>query len=306
MTFIQLTEDSLSLTRFALSPLAETLATITEGHRGNDPQWDWLHHQPVADGLLSLLTHTKFIPDIVAIPPAGLDTRIDDELELMAGIGDDHAYSTLTESRHESWDTRDPAWMEYPDIARRIADVFAQAWRQIEPDWPRRRTILERDIRYRAGLIATGGWQKALSGISPKVQWAGNNRIQFSHQPHQGPTVGAEGLRLVPHTAGTGRWLCEAPPLFAMAYPARGVLMPVPPAGGVQKLIGTTRAAIIDLAQEPVTPSGLAVILDKSFGTISGHLAALEDAGVVEKVRVGRAVNYTLTQRGRDLLGTFA
>lgn len=303
MTFIQLDDASVSLTRFALSPLAETMATITDAYVSSAEtiEWRWLHQDKTARGILSLLTHTKYIPDFVAIPPAGMETRIEDELQTMASTPDTDAQRTLSEARQASWDTHDPTWISEPNVARTVARVFRRAWDQIEPDWPRRRAILERDIRHRAGLIATGGWHQALTGIHHKVRWVEGNRIQFSAQQREGPTVTQEGLALVPHTAGTGRWICEAPPRFAMVYPARGRLAPPTVPEGLQTLLGSTRSQIIELVQQPTTPSELAILLSKSLGTIAGHLAALESAGIVSKARVGRAMHYSLTRKGEVL-----
>lgn len=307
VTYIQLDGDSVALTRFALSPLAETMATLTEAykHPRRQPGWEWLRSDPIANGLLSLLTQTKYIPDFVALPPDGIETSIDDELTRMAAIGDEHAVATVNDARAASWDTHDPAWAGTPNLTTRVAEGFGRAWSQIEPDWPRRRAILERDVRFRAGLIATGGWLQALTGISPKVRWMDDNRIQFSHQHHDGPVVHEEGLRLVPHTVGTGRWLCEAPPRFAMVYPARGALAPVAPPSGLDSLLGSTKVQILHLAMQPTTPNEFALLLDKSLGTISGHLAALYAAGTLEKTRTGRTVNYSLTAQGLKLLQAF-
>lgn len=79
--------------------------------------------------------------------------------------------------------------------------------------------MLERDIRYRAGLVAVGGWQLAIDGMGRNVRWIPPDSIQFSL--HQNPDLFAtdDGLVFVPHTAQRGRWTCEAPPRLAMVYP---------------------------------------------------------------------------------------
>ncbi|WP_020393360.1 ArsR/SmtB family transcription factor [Kribbella catacumbae] len=70
---------------------------------------------------------------------------------------------------------------------------------------------------------------------------------------------------------------------------------------GVASLLGVGKARIIVEVRTPATPSQLATLLDVSLGTVSAHLAALRDAGVVLSWRSGRAVYYELTESGEDL-----
>ncbi|GIE35384.1 ArsR family transcriptional regulator [Actinoplanes italicus] len=313
MTLIRLGPDGLRASRFALSPLAETLSLlialrceIDRGRPGPEAQAlaGWLDRDPFAAGLLRLVSATKFLPDFVAIPPSSMTTRIDDELARMRAVPDHVARATIAESRRFAWMPGGIAWADPDGVTTSAAAVFARGWQWfVEPDWPRRRAVMERDIRHRAGVLAAHGWRQAIDGIG-KIRWAGPDAILFSTQTHADLSIGDEGLVLVPHTGTSGQWMCEAPPRFALVYPARGALEHLHVAAeGVAKLIGEGRARILAALADPTTSSQLAVLLGVSLGTVSGHLATLRDAGAVVGRRSGRAVYYERTSLG-DALAT--
>jgi ATP/maltotriose-dependent transcriptional regulator MalT len=45
----------------------------------------------------------------------------------------------------------------------------------VSPDWPRRRALLERDVTYRAGLLAAYGWPRALQHMNRRSAWVGTD-----------------------------------------------------------------------------------------------------------------------------------
>jgi DNA-binding transcriptional ArsR family regulator len=312
VTLIRFGPDALRASRFALSPLAETLSCLLGLRREIDggqpgPQARelvaWLDGDPFAAGLVRLVSATKYLPDLVALPPSSMTTRFSDELARMRAIPDVQARATIAESRRYAWIAGDVGWADRDGIAAASAEVFARVWeRFVAPDWTRRRAIMERDIRHRAGVIAAHGWRHALDGLG-KLRWAEPDAILFSAQAHVDRAVGAEGLVLVPHTGPAGRWTCEAPGRIAVVYPARGVLGDLDPgAGGIAGLIGGGRARILGALRDPATPSQLAALLGVSLGTVSGHLAALRAAGVIVGRRSGRAVYYERTKSGDQLI----
>jgi DNA-binding transcriptional ArsR family regulator len=250
------------------------------------------------------VTATKYLPDFVAIPPGtGLTSTIADELAAMRAIGDTQARATLAEARRYAWASDGIGWADVTGITHRAADVVADAWaRFVEPDWARRRAVMERDIHHRAGVIAVRGWRHALDGMPAGVGWVGHDAIQFSTQSYPDRHIGSAGLVLVPHTGLSGQWTCESPSRIAFVYPATGALAEhSPAAGGVARLLGRGRARVVAELRRPATPSQLAAVLGVSLGTVSAHLAALRAAGAVTTRRSGRAVYYELTQVGAEL-----
>ena len=312
MTLLRLGPAALRASRFALSPLAETLSQLGRLRRQLDGRTAGPHSQalgrllsqdPFSDGLVRLVTATKFLPDFVALPPTGMNTRLDDELAVMRGVLDEQAHATLVEAQRFAWASDGIGWADVAGITTRAAGVFARCWAEfVEPDWPRRRAIMERDIRHRAGVLAVTGWRHALDGMARGLQWVGDDSIQFSTQTFVDRMVGDAGLVFVPHTGPSSKWTCEAPPRIALVYPARGALANVPLAApGLWRLLGHRKSRILLELRTPATPSQLATLFDVSLGTVSAHLAALRDAGVVAGRRSGRAVYYELTRSGDEL-----
>jgi DNA-binding transcriptional ArsR family regulator len=313
VTLLRFGPDALHVSRFAVSPLAETLSEVTRlrqalDRRAGRPHVEafgrWLAADPFVDGLVRLVTATKYLPDFVAIPPgAGPHSSLADELAAMGAIDDEQARATLAEAQRFAWASDGIAWAEVTGITRRAADAFAECWtRFVEPDWARRRAIMERDIHHRAGVIAVSGWRDALDGMAPGVQWVGHDAIRFSTQSYPDRHIGSDGLVFVPHTGLSGRWTCESPTRLAFVYPARGALAEHPSDdGGVARLLGRGRARVVAAVRTSATPSQLAAVLGISLGTVSAHLAALREAGVVTTRRSGRAVYYELTPVGDEL-----
>lgn len=314
MTLLCLAPDALHASRFALSPLAETLSELIRLRQALDRRpaanrrvtafGRWLDTDPFTGGLLRLVTATKYLPDFVAIPPAvGWHGDIADELAVMRAIDDDAARATLAEAQRYAWASEGIAWADVAGIAGRAADVIAEGWeRFVEPDWVRRRAIMERDIHHRAGVIAVSGWRRALDGMAPGVRWVGHDAIQFSTQDYADRHIGSDGLVFVPHTGLSGQWTCESPSRIAFVYPAKGAMAEHSTGdGGVARLLGRGRARVVAEVRMPATPSQLAAVLGVSLGTVSAHLAALRDADVVTTRRSGRAVYYELTPAGTDL-----
>jgi hypothetical protein len=313
VTLLRFSPDALHASRFAVSPLAETVSELIRlrqalDRSATDPRVEafarWLDSDAFTDGLVRLVSATKFLPDFVAVPPArGLDNRLQDELAEMRAVDDQQARATLAEAQRHAWASDGLAWADVDGITDRAAEVLADCWvRFVEPDWPRRRAILERDIRHRAGVIAVSGWRHVLDGMAPGVQWVGHDAIQFSTQTYTDRHIGSDGLVFVPHAGLSGRWTCESPSRIAFVYPAKGALASHPSgSGGVARLLGQGRSRVLAEVRTPATPSQLATVLGVSLGTVSAHLAALRAAGVVTTRRSGRAVYYELTSVGEEL-----
>ncbi len=102
--------------------------------------------------------------------------------------------------------------------------------------------------------------------------------------------------------------LAVAPPRpVELVYRARGVAdifgpPPVIGADPLAPLIGGARAAILRALAAPATTSQLVAQLGMSLGGVGGHLAVLRAAGLVNRARSGRSVNYVATPLGDALL----
>ncbi|MGA8113524.1 MAG: winged helix-turn-helix domain-containing protein [Actinocatenispora sp.] len=318
MTLLRLSPAAMSRCRFAISPLAETLRSLIVLRRADCEPWQarwhaenqpayraWLDRDPVAAGLTSLVSATKWLPDTVTPPPrGGVHTRLADELADVATQPDHAVRATMRDAVAASWCRQDTGWLTTSDLAPRITAVLAEGWRRfVAPDWPRRRALLERDIMHRAGVLAAYGWQRAVAGMTRQSAWVGPDAIRFSDQDWPDRLIAEDGLVFVPHTGGSGSWTCERPPRYALVYPARGGASEPSVTGpdALAGLLGAGRARVLRELVRPATSTQLAAALGVSLGTVSAHLAVLRDAGTVAGARAGRHVVYRRTDRGEAL-----
>ncbi|MGV0810190.1 ArsR/SmtB family transcription factor [Mycolicibacterium setense] len=321
MTYLKLSPNALANCRFAISPLAETVGVlITLQRRCTDPalaRWHaehqeayhrWLGTEPVAAAVLPLIASTKRFPDLIALPPEhGMHTSLSEELAEMAAHTDEEVRAGVHAAASASWKSHDLEWLSRHNLAEQIAEVFDQGWQRfVALDWSRRRAILERDIMYRAGLLAAYGWKHTVETMKRRPVWVGDNAIRFSDQHLPDRTID-EGLIFVPRTTTGGWWVCERPPRYALVYCAYGPHAESATDGAANidalaTLLGAGRARIVRELQYPATSTQLAHVLQLSLGTVSNHLAILRTSGMITRARVGRNVTYRLTQRGHQLL----
>ncbi|MFF1644073.1 ArsR/SmtB family transcription factor [Streptomyces sp. NPDC058240] len=322
MVLLRLSSLALSRSRFALSPIAETLGSmIVLSKPCADPwlaPWHARHHEafgavlnadPFAKGLVELVGSTKYLPGFFTLPPSGgMRTGLTEELKPVAAARDADVRADFEAAVARSWKRHDLNWLAGHGWGARTADLFRYVWKQhVSPDWPRRRALLERDVTYRAGLLAAYGWPRALQHMNRRSAWVGTDAIRFSDQPGPDHIVGEEGMLFVPVCMTSGTWLSEAPPdRYALVYPARGSAAATErpkPAHALARLIGPGRAALLHELERPATTSELAAQLGQSLGTVGGHLAVLRDADLVAGTRVGRRVVYRRTGAGDLLAG---
>ncbi|WP_433562782.1 ArsR/SmtB family transcription factor [Nocardia sp. CA-151230] len=324
MTLLRLNAVALTRCRFALSPLAETLGTLIALHRPNtDPAYsdrharlrpalsEWLDRDPVVAGLVPLVAATKWFPSFVAIPPTGgMSTRLADELAAVAAYSDDRVRAEVRDSLMACWAEPDTGWLALDGLGPRIAAVFEHAWTTlVAPDWARRRAILDRDITFRAGLVADHGWHEAIASLRAKPIWsAADTAIRFSNQDYPDLDITEEGLIFVPRTTPGGWWTCDNPPAYALVYQARGTAAPAATTESdpLATLLGPGRARVTRELTAPATSTQLAALLDISLGTVGAHLGVLRDAGIIAGARTGRNVVYRLTPRGQSLLSALS
>ncbi|HTU77059.1 MAG TPA: winged helix-turn-helix domain-containing protein [Trebonia sp.] len=318
MTLLRFSPVALSRSRFAISPLAETVGCLVALHRGRSEPWiapwvsrhaggfrNWLASDEVAAGLVPMLG-VRWLPDYVAIPPLdGVRTRLSDELAQVAAFADEDIVTMTTDSSAPDLGRPAGDWLGQRGLGQRVAAMVEEGWaRFVEPDWPRRRAVLERDIMYRAGQLAAFGWQQAISDMARKFAWVGDDAIFFSNQDYPDRWISGEGLIFVPYTCGGGTWTCERPPNYALVYPAWGVgaQQQASATDPAARLLGPGRARVLRELARPATSTQLATVLGLSLGTVSAHLAILRESGVVAGARSGRTVLYQLTPRGQSLL----
>ena len=100
--------------------------------------------------------------------------------------------------------------------------------------------------------------------------------------------------------------MLDPPWLPTVIYPARGIARlwqnPQVPPRALSRLIGPTRAVILEALVEPASTTGLAARCQLPLSTVSEHLAVLREAGMVTTTRTGRHLPHRRPPLGRELV----
>lgn len=322
---IQVTSADVAASRYAISPLGEAMRAlrVCAGHQSAPalapwvarirPAYDELRRSVPAVGALLALMRRGYNADFVQPPPAGTGRGFADELAVVRATPLAQARDEL--ARNLAGHRTPPAYVQRiyaaPDVVDRLADAIEACWTAlVEPDWPRLRTILERDLVQRAGRLVTYGWGAAVAGLDPRVSWEPGGRLGTIVVADRDPgtySLGGQGLLFLPTVFGTLINYVEPPWPFALVYPASGVadLLGPPdpdrPPEALDRLLGRSRAAVLRALAAPATTSQLVRQLDLTLGGVGGHLTVLREAGLVTRTRTGRAVHYTRTPLGEAL-----
>ncbi|WP_091574228.1 ArsR/SmtB family transcription factor [Micromonospora sediminicola] len=306
--------------RFAISPLWEVVASVRALRSPESFPAHQLWRDQVAPRLAGvdwrLLADLVPVPTVVIpgfvcpAPPAALP-ELETELTALVATPPDLVRAGLAELPP----TRSPRLAALHDdpttglahLASVIDDYAAVA---IAPYWPRMRTLLEREIMVAAGRMAADGLRGLLDGIDRHVSWD-DGTLRVDHLTRAGAVdLGGRGLVLVPSVfAGARVWsnLTERPAQPLLRYPAGAVgtlweRSVAPPSTALARVLGRTRAVLLHELAVPASTTELARRRGLSAGTVSHHLTALRDAGLVGTHRAGRFLLYARTGSGEALV----
>ena len=324
---IKLGESGLASCSYAISPLIET-HTALRLLSGVDPAGairPWVERrrarlvelrraEPKVGALIAMFRKGGYNADFLLPPPIGPHSSFADELAGLRAtpLALARAEIDLTFPGRPSPGPgrpnpgpgrRKPGILDGPDVVDALADAFEMAWHTlIEPEWPRLRAVLERDIVQRAGRLAAYGWASALDQLNPRVTWAGGG-IKIRVSDPDVYEVKGQGLMFTPSIFSDLIVRSKPPQPFTIVYRARGIAdllgPPVAPHDdALGPLLGAGRAAVLRALAAPATTSQLVAQLGVGLGTVGGHLAVLHAAGLVSRTRTGRSVTYAATDLG--------
>ncbi|MFE6285808.1 ArsR family transcriptional regulator [Streptomyces sp. NPDC057877] len=315
MGWWQVSADTLAGSRFVLSPLAETFASLRvlhSGAGGHPGEQAWLRaHLPgyreriAADPVSALLVRAGLGRDWIAdfLTPVPYDGESFAEgLARVRAADPRDARAQLRRSLAGPL----PAALDRDDLPGRAADLLEYVWAEaVRPYWARRRRVLEADVVARTAQVGRGGWAAALDGLRPgRTRWLGGNRLQVNLHAHPPREISGATLVLVPVTAHATGWLSwEEPERYAVVYPCAGALAhadPVPT--GLAALLGGARATVLTLLGSPMSTTQLVAVTGQGLGSVGRHLRVLLDAGLVTRRRAGRSVLYARTAAGDALV----
>ena len=309
---------------FTISPLGEAVrlarALANQAEFAQGAQAAWLReHRPALKRLaeqrdlrplLAVLSARDYFPDFLMPTPNGDAGVIDDELERVKATPADQVEQEIRKCLDLAArvDASVERKLRSPKAGVLLADLLWSLWDAvIAPAWPQLQDLLERDVLYRSRLLGRGGLASLFADLEPLLIL--REHVLLVDLPCHDCTsvLGGQGLRLMPSAFIWPRAGAAIEPKPAtLVYPARGVASLFWDERGTEatlgKLIGTTRAEILELVAEPTHTSALARRLARSPGNIADHLKILHGSGLVARARAGRNVLYSRTPLADALL----
>jgi DNA-binding transcriptional ArsR family regulator len=329
---VELDVADLAATRFAMSPLFETLKAVPllafpERSPLNRPWVRWaraeLERRPLRLPRVwpLVVTDRPYVPEFLFPAPVGKAPGIDEELARVCATSDEAVHASLRRIFGDG---------PYPDSARdlferpheTLAEITAELAeghdRLIAPHWERLRSVLDADIAYRAGMLAAGGARSLFADLHPDLRWSAGRLLMSDSEPGEPGaqiTLGPDGLVLMPSVFIWPEWSVSkaTSTQSTLLYPARGAATvwqgglgaEVPVAAdreALEMLLGEPRARLLEALCSPATTTALARRLGVTPSAISQHLAVLHRGGLVDRHRSGRTVLYQTSELGLALL----
>ena len=183
----------------------------------------------------------------------------------------------------------------------------------IAPWWPAISAAVAADRAGRARTLAEAGLEGLLRRLTPTSRWQAPV-LELPHPVDLDLDLAGRGLLLVPTYFGSAQPVVVDPPagpvvlVHPIAAPARRPLRPAEsPARrspGIDALLGSTRAAVLQALSDGCTTTELAERVGVSAATASQHATVLRGAGLISTRRRGPAVLHVVTDLGSAVLRT--
>jgi Helix-turn-helix domain len=319
--------DVLAGSRFAVSPLAETIAALLALaglEAGSLPREQAsfreqralfrarLGGDPVGAAFVATAFQPTWTADFITTPPRPGDRTFHDELRRVQETPAEVARADL---RYALGPARGasglPAELAGPDVVSRAADLLEWVWTHVvRPDWARRHALLEADIVARTQRLSSGGWAAALEGISPGMRWLGDGQLRINAYDYPPRDLSGARLSFVPAMSSGCRFDWDDDGYYSVVYSCQGLLAETgrkvtPTAAGLGTLgalLGPVRARVLLELGAPKSTTQLVAVTGYTLGTVGGHLRVLLAAGLVRRRRSGRSVLYYRTPTGDQLV----
>jgi DNA-binding transcriptional ArsR family regulator len=321
--------DLLARSRFVVSPFSETVAALMILSTPEPPGTPWIRSFRALhrEAYLSMLAEDElraavarhawrprrghepgWLADFLGLPPLGTGATFEAELGQLAAWDDSRILAEVRTSAAGPL----PAALDLPGLRGALTDVLRWVWTTtIVSDWPRRRRVLEADIVTRTSRLASHGWAGVIDSLSPCSSWLGDGRLQINgYELPDRDLSQARVLDFVPVHSHICWDMLELPHRYALVYPVSGALADTGSAraglDGLARLIGSNRARVLRLLDEPRSTTQLAALTGLPLGAIGNHLRVLLEAGAVLRRRAGREVLYWRTSVGDALAAPYA
>jgi DNA-binding transcriptional ArsR family regulator len=328
---LELDVADLAATRFAISPLYETLKAVQLLAKPHPPAMNlpWLRwararldRRPLRVPRLwpLIVNGLTTYPEFLVPAPALKSPSIDAELARMCATTTEAVRASLGRVFGDHpWPDSAKELAERPQesLAEIAAELAECHDRLIMPHWERIHPVLDADIAYRAALLAGGGARSLFSDLHPDLRWSEGTLTLTDTD--EGPsyfrvTLGPDGVVLMPSVFNWPEVSVSkaTSTQTALVYPARGAatvwqagagLAASGEAEAVELLLGEPRARLLVALRSPATTTALARRLGVTPSAVSQHLAVLHRGRLVDRQRSGRTVLYQASELGLALLG---
>jgi DNA-binding transcriptional ArsR family regulator len=305
------TADVLAGSRFQVSTLAETVATlyVLMQRRPNRPGQlaqpaqlqaafrSRMADDPVGRAFLAWAFRPAWLVDFLCAPPTAKERTFDEEIDRIRSASPAALLADLAPAD-------DPA-LHVPDLPDRIADVLDWVWTTaVKPDWQRRQRAFDADTIARTRRLSTGGWAAALDDMRPSMRWLGEGRLQINAYDYPPQDLADGSLLFIPITGGHGWVGWRRPHLYSVVYPCAGLLAEGQPTApnALRRLIGPARATLLNQLDNPMSTTQLVSATGFTLGAVGNHLKVLLNAQLVRRRRAGRSVLYYRTPDGDRLI----
>jgi DNA-binding transcriptional ArsR family regulator len=253
------------------------------------------------------------IPDFLCPPPSTPMPTLCDELETLRRAPEQVIRSEVSVAYGNSVPSSLQRAMDQPSVfVSQLTDLIKEFWRKaVGPHWALLRARLEGEMLYRARALALGGVEELIRGLHKDVSLR-EGSLMVRAGNHWDGRQRERGLLLVPSIfSWPDVFLTVGPPWrTAIIYPSRGIAelwdagaRPTPLA--LQQLVGPSCAKVINGLRVPRTTLEMSAVLGLSPAATSEQITKLWNVGILERMRVGRRVFYSLNDRGSTLLTTF-
>ncbi len=184
----------------------------------------------------------------------------------------------------------------------------------VTPYWSRIQAAVEADRARRARAMLDGGPEGLLASLRPSMRWADGTLEVLNYPDSRELHLGGRGLLLVPSFFCTRTPVALLDPALppVLVYPVDRLGGLAPPTGGgrnpdgtrqaLAALLGRTRAAVLEAADDGCTTGELARRLHISAAAASQHTTVLRNAGLLVSQRDRNSVLHTVTPLGRAVL----
>ncbi|MEU7141616.1 DUF5937 family protein [Nocardia sp. NPDC046473] len=319
---IDLGVAELAATRFAISPLSETVSGLQQlaGHQrraSNLPWLRWAADELAGDPLDLPLTWPLIAnvraswPEFLVPAPVGAESAITDDLAALQRTSAGQVRASLRYVFGETLPGSVASLAVRPAAGLRAiaAELLAAHDRLVAPHWSRIRAVLDADVSYRAKQLVAGGAEKLFADLHPDLQWRDGRLLLRRPRTERPVNLGPGGLVLIPVVLGSPEVLIKksTSTQTTVRYPARGIgalwtAGTQTPAASTVRLLGRVRTELLETLRSPATTGDLARMFGVTPSAVSQHLRVLRDSGLIARERSGRNVRYAITALGIRLL----